>query len=83
MERQSLSDQWDREGGGDDPIMDGGRLFEKAGVNVSAFMERHRKSSKTVPESAAEFYATVSLVIHPINPMIYRACQLPILSTDG
>ena len=33
-----IEDQWDRDGGGGGwtRIMDGGRLFEKAGVNVSA-----------------------------------------------
>ena len=40
--------------------MDGGRLFEKAGVNVSAVHGTTPEVIKNqVPESAAEFYATV------------------------
>ena len=69
-----VEDQWDRDGGGGGwtRIMDGGRLFEKAGVNVSAVHGTTPEVIKNqVPESAAEFYATgISLVIHPINPMI-------------
>ena len=69
-----IEDQWDRDGGGGGwtRIMDGGRLFEKAGVNVSAVYGVTPEVIKDqVPESATEFYATgISLVIHPINPMI-------------
>ena len=69
-----VEDQWDRDGGGGGwtRIMDGGRLFEQAGVNVSAVHGTTPEVIKNqVPESAAEFYATgISLVIHPINPMI-------------
>lgn len=69
-----IEDQWQRDGGGGGwtRIMDGGRLFEKAGVNVSAVHGTTPEVIKNqVPESAAEFYATgISLVIHPINPMI-------------
>ena len=69
-----IEDQWDRDGGGGGwtRIMDGGRLFEKAGVNVSAVYGVTPEVIKgQAPESATEFYATgISLVIHPINPMI-------------
>ena len=69
-----IEDQWQRDGGGGGwtRIMDDGRLFEKAGVNVSAVHGTTPEVIKNqVPESAAEFYATgISLVIHPINPMI-------------
>ncbi|MEC7267763.1 MAG: coproporphyrinogen III oxidase, partial [Bacteroidota bacterium] len=86
-----IEDQWDRDGGGGGwtRIMDGGRLFEKAGVNVSAVHGTTPEVIKNqVPESAAEFYATgISLVIHPINPMIptvhanFRFFQL--MDTEG
>ena len=86
-----VEDQWDRDGGGGGwtRIMDGGRLFEKAGVNVSAVHGTTPEVIKNqVPESAAEFYATgISLVIHPINPMIptvhanFRFFQL--MDTEG
>ena len=65
---------WQREGGGGGRtrIMEGGEVFEKAGVNVSAVYGQ-------VPEALAgsmqgqgdEFYATgVSLVLHPRNPHV-------------
>lgn len=86
-----VEDQWDRDGGGGGwtRIMDGGRLFEKAGVNVSAVHGTTPEVIKNqVPESAAEFYATgISLVIHPFNPMIptvhanFRFFQL--MDTEG
>ena len=86
-----IEDQWQRDGGGGGwtRIMDGGRLFEKAGVNVSAVHGTTPEVIKNqVPESAAEFYATgISLVIHPINPMIptvhanFRFFQL--MDTEG
>ncbi|MDP6945221.1 MAG: oxygen-dependent coproporphyrinogen oxidase, partial [Myxococcota bacterium] len=65
---------WQREegGGGRTRILEGGAVFEKAGVNVSAVYGK-------VPEALAgsmsgegdQFYATgVSLVLHPCNPHV-------------
>lgn len=72
-------DLWHREGGGGGRtrVMEGGAIFEKAGVNFSAV-------AGTLPEQFAnkigegiagaegrEFFATgVSLVLHPYNPYI-------------
>lgn len=70
-------DFWERPGGGGgrSRVLQGGRVFEKAGVGVSVVM------GQLSPEAAAKmgggtniedlsFYATgVSLVFHPHNPM--------------
>ena len=72
-------DEWTREegGGGRSRVFSGGKVFEKAGVNVSVV---HGTLS---PQAAAsmggghelqgkdlDFFATgVSLVLHPLNPM--------------
>ena len=67
-------DTWQREGGGGgwSRIMENGRVFEKAGVNVSAV---HGLISDTMKNSlnmiGEQFFATgISLVIHPENPMV-------------
>jgi coproporphyrinogen III oxidase len=68
-------DLWQREGGGGGRtrVIEGGAVFEKAGVNFSevhgvmeeAFAERMKIGEGT------EFYATgVSLVLHPASPMV-------------
>lgn len=69
-------DLWQREegGGGRSRILEGGKLFEKAGVNFSkvfgntpAFLYDTKQNIN--PES--QFFATgVSIVIHPINPWV-------------
>lgn len=67
-------DLWSRPegGGGRTRIMEQGKVFEKAGVNISAV-------HGTLPDSmqhmlqvgAADFFACgLSLVIHPINPFV-------------
>jgi coproporphyrinogen III oxidase len=67
-------DQWDRPegGGGLSKILENGAVFEKAGVNIS-------EVSGELPESmqqyfgvkeAAFFACGLSLVLHPVNPMV-------------
>ena len=71
--RSFHTDTWQRDGGGGGitKVLQG-TVFEKAGVNVSAVHGKTPEVIKNqVPESSAEFYATgISLVIHPVNPMI-------------
>jgi coproporphyrinogen III oxidase len=67
-------DLWQREGGGGGRtrVIEGGAVFEKAGVN---FSEVHGKLDETVAQrlpagEGLEFFATgISLVLHPANPM--------------
>lgn len=67
-------DSWDREGGGGgrSRVLEGGAVFEKAGVN---FSEVHGQFSEEfavqVPGEGRSFTATgISLVLHPHNPMV-------------
>ena len=72
-------DEWTREegGGGRSRVFSGGKVFEKAGVNVSVvhgtLSEQAAKSMGGGHELAGsdlDFFATgVSLVLHPHNPM--------------
>jgi coproporphyrinogen III oxidase len=66
-------DQWDRPGGGGgrSGIIEGGKVIEKGGVNVSAVHgELPESMRKHFGVQEAHFFATgVSLVIHPRNPM--------------
>lgn len=70
------SHDWERPGGGGGSarILEGGRVFEKAGVNFSAvYGERVPPSlAKRHPQVEGEpFFATgVSLVLHPRNPYV-------------
>jgi coproporphyrinogen III oxidase len=68
------SDRWERPGGGGglSRVMDGGRLFEKAGVNWSRVEgELPADFASQIPGSGTAFRATgVSLVLHPRSPMI-------------
>jgi coproporphyrinogen III oxidase len=67
-------DLWEREGGGGGRtrVISGGDLFEKGGVNVSSvYGELPDPIKKHFKVDKGWFYATgVSLVIHPLNPMV-------------
>jgi len=69
-------DAWDRPegGGGDTRVIEGGAVFEKAGVNFSHVVGRSLPASATAnrPELAnSPFEAMgVSLVVHPLNPYV-------------
>ena len=81
-----IEDKWERDGGGGGKtrVIEGGRTFEKGGVNTSAvfgtiegpsremFAGMLAKQGVTLDESApADFFATgVSLVMHPQNPHV-------------
>ena len=68
-------DLWTREegGGGRTRVMEGGALFEKAGVN---FSEVHGAFDEALAErlpvgEGRAFFATgISLVLHPLNPFV-------------
>jgi coproporphyrinogen III oxidase len=67
-------DPWDRPGGGGGRtrVLAGGSIFEKAGVN---FSEVHGdlgdEASRVLPGEGRAFYATgISLVLHPLSPMV-------------
>lgn len=68
------SDTWHRAGGGGGIacVMERGRVFEKAGVNVSkVYGELSPDFAKNFPGEGLEFFATgISLVIHPQNPFV-------------
>jgi coproporphyrinogen III oxidase len=73
---------WDRKnedgspgGGGEMSVIRGGRVFEKAGVNISTvhghFSEQFRKEIPGAAENGGAFWASgVSLVIHPRSPLV-------------
>ncbi len=65
---------WERGGGGGGRtrVLEGGEVFEKAGVNVSAVHgELPEGLAGAMAGEGREFYATgVSLVIHPRNPHV-------------
>jgi coproporphyrinogen III oxidase len=69
-------DSWDREGGGGgrSRVMEGGTVFEKAGVNFSHVFGAALPPSATAarPELAGRSFQAmgVSLVIHPHNPYV-------------
>jgi coproporphyrinogen III oxidase len=68
-------DLWKREGGGGGRtrVIEGGALFEKAGVNFSAVHGQLPEALATKIElgEGSEFFATgVSLVLHPHNPYV-------------
>ena len=67
-------DAWQRDGGGGGKtrVIRDGHVFEKGGVNTSAV---HGKLPKTMAKhfgvTESQFFACgISLVIHPINPMV-------------
>lgn len=67
-------DLWDRcqGGGGKTKVLEGGAVFEKAGVNTSAvFGELPVSMQNYFGVNNAQFYACgLSLVIHPKSPMV-------------
>ena len=69
-----IEDTWQRDGGGGgwSRVLENGRIFEKAGVNVSAVhgpITDVMKSSLNM--KGDQFFATgISLVIHPESPMV-------------
>jgi coproporphyrinogen III oxidase len=67
-------DSWTRPGGGGgrSRVIEGGAIFEKAGVNFSeVYGEFTPEFAKQVPGDGLTFTATgVSLVLHPLSPMI-------------
>jgi coproporphyrinogen III oxidase len=69
-----VRDKWTREtgGGGITRVIENGAVFEKGGVNFSeVYGETPEFLKKDSGIDLAVFYATgVSLVIHPLNPMI-------------
>lgn len=67
-------DLWVRDegGGGRTRILEGGALFEKAGVNFSEVEGRFDETfaAKIPVGEGVKFFATgISLVLHPLNPM--------------
>jgi coproporphyrinogen III oxidase len=67
-------DQWEREegGGGITAVIEGGEVFEKAGVNTSAVHgPLPDRMAKAFEVDAKPFFATgLSLVIHPRSPHV-------------
>jgi coproporphyrinogen III oxidase len=68
-------DLWVREegGGGRTRVMESGALFEKAGVNFSEVDGRFDEAfaAKMPVGEGSTFFATgISLVLHPLNPMV-------------
>jgi coproporphyrinogen III oxidase len=74
-------DTWTREagGGGQSCVLQNGRVFEKAGVNVSvvhgtltpqAAQSMGGGQALTRPEDLTFFATGISLVLHPHNPMV-------------
>jgi coproporphyrinogen III oxidase len=68
------ADRWEREGGGGGVarVLEGGALFEKAGVNWSLVEgELPADFAANLPGEGRRFRATgVSLVLHPRSPMV-------------
>jgi coproporphyrinogen III oxidase len=67
-------DVWVREGGGGGStrILEGGAVFEKAGVNISAvFGELSQSFAERLAGEGREFFAAgISLVLHPAHPLV-------------
>jgi coproporphyrinogen III oxidase len=67
-------DRWVREGGGGGStrILEGGAVFEKAGVNTSAvFGELSQSFAERLAGEGREFFAAgISLVLHPGHPLV-------------
>ncbi|PSN36732.1 Oxygen-dependent coproporphyrinogen-III oxidase [Blattella germanica] len=80
-EMKFIVDRWERPegGGGITCVMQDGRIFEKAGVNISVVqghlppgaVQQMRARGKVLQEGSLPFFAAgVSSVIHPRNPMV-------------
>ena len=71
-----LEDSWEREegGGGRSRVMEGGHIFEKAGINFSDVLGSQLPASATAkrPQFAGVSFRAmgVSLVVHPSNPHV-------------
>ena len=67
-------DRWDRAGGGGGRtrVLAGGRVFEKAGVNVSSVWgELDAAFARQLQGEGLEFFAAgLSLILHPVNPRV-------------
>ena len=67
-------DIWERKegGGGKSRVLENGKIFEKAGVNISTVNGKLPESMKAyLKVRETDFFACgLSLVIHPLNPMI-------------
>jgi coproporphyrinogen III oxidase len=68
-------DLWSRDGGGGGRtrVMEGGALFEKAGVNLSEVYGRLDEAFAAglpVGEGTSFFATGISLVLHPLSPMV-------------
>ena len=73
-EVEFATDNWEREGGGGgiSRVLEGGKVFEKAGVNtsvVSGDLPEYMQEKLNVKQS--QFFACgLSIVIHPQSPMV-------------
>jgi len=69
-----IRDDWDHEdsGGGTTRVLENGQVFEKAGVNFSAVTTKlsSRIAERMNIESQSMFATGISLVLHPVSPMI-------------
>ncbi len=71
-----LEDNWKRKegGGGRSRVMEGGQVFEKAGINFSDVLGNRLPASATAkrPQLAGVSFRAmgVSLVVHPSNPHV-------------
>ncbi|CAG9772357.1 unnamed protein product [Ceutorhynchus assimilis] len=74
-------DRWERSegGGGVTCVLQNGKIFEKAGVNISVVhgelspsaVAQMRSRGKKLEEGTLPFFAAgISAVIHPVNPMV-------------
>ena len=68
------TDAWERKGGGGGRtrVIEGGRVFEKGGVNTSVVWGKVTDTMRTQLkiEGGKWFAAGLSLVIHPVNPYV-------------
>ncbi|KAG5874570.1 hypothetical protein JTB14_019572 [Gonioctena quinquepunctata] len=76
-----IVDRWERKegGGGITCVLQDGKVFEKAGVNISVVsgslppsaVTQMRTRGKKLKDGDLPFFATgISAVIHPVNPMV-------------
>lgn len=79
--KKFIVDRWERKegGGGITCVLQDGKVFEKAGVNISVVsgnlppgaVAQMRSRGKKLGEGNLPFFATgISAVIHPVNPMV-------------